>query len=425
MMSIFYVYATKRTIEILNRALPDTDKLNFTDFLTIDEIIDHFYVTLEGRAAQALTSTFPGLPTDATRDEAKTYVKRIYVDAQSHKLSPGAMSNPPDRLDGFHTYNLCCRSKRDKGRSRENLRSYGDDRRAFEFWCEGDWVAANLLMTCTTTAKCALCPHIELLTADHVGPISLGFAHSPNFRPVCRHCNSGKNNRMFHQDVLALLDREKSGERVASWHAQPLWDRCKNSVGNNDDALLLSKLMRINQHHYLIHLSEVWEAGAPDALLQFLNPEQALCKVQFVELDCSTLKYEGIIRVKRNDTYAHSKACRMVRIAFESLSDYMNKQKRNIQGIVPSLAVDQLREYGQAVVKAQREASSLRPRLSGALQIADPEDRAAALVKVFGGKYKPDHDFSYLRHALGAVISRYAGILALRYERKDAVAWDD
>ena len=33
------------------------------------------------------------------------------------RLSPGAMSNPPDRLDGFHTYNLCCRSKQDTGRS--------------------------------------------------------------------------------------------------------------------------------------------------------------------------------------------------------------------------------------------------------------------------------------------------------------------
>src|SRR3989344_5621096 len=30
-----------------------------------------------------------------------------------NSMSPGAMSNAPDRLDGYHTYNLCCRAKQD------------------------------------------------------------------------------------------------------------------------------------------------------------------------------------------------------------------------------------------------------------------------------------------------------------------------
>ena len=47
-------------------------------------------------------------------------------------LSPGVMSNAPDRLDGFHSYNKCCRAKEDKGRSKENLNKYGEDRRAYE-----------------------------------------------------------------------------------------------------------------------------------------------------------------------------------------------------------------------------------------------------------------------------------------------------
>ena len=46
-------------------------------------------------------------------------------------LSPGAMSNFPDRYDGFHTYNRCCRALQDAGRSKENLKSYTRDRRAF------------------------------------------------------------------------------------------------------------------------------------------------------------------------------------------------------------------------------------------------------------------------------------------------------
>ena len=51
-------------------------------------------------------------------------------------LGPGAMSNFPDRYDGFHTYNRCCRAVQDKGRSEENLKSYTKDRRAYEYWSD-------------------------------------------------------------------------------------------------------------------------------------------------------------------------------------------------------------------------------------------------------------------------------------------------
>jgi hypothetical protein len=91
------------------------------------------------------------------------------------------MSNAPDRLDGFHSYNLCCRGKQDTGRAADNLKTYGVDRRAFEHWCEGDWSAANALMNSVTEGTCARCGAFGQLTADHVGPISLGFLHSPRF----------------------------------------------------------------------------------------------------------------------------------------------------------------------------------------------------------------------------------------------------
>ncbi|HFL9475791.1 TPA: Alw26I/Eco31I/Esp3I family type II restriction endonuclease, partial [Escherichia coli] len=56
------------------------------------------------------------------------------------------MANPPDRFDGFHSFNRCCRSIADKGRTKENLKSYVTDRRVFEYWVDGDWVAADRLM---------------------------------------------------------------------------------------------------------------------------------------------------------------------------------------------------------------------------------------------------------------------------------------
>lgn len=71
------------------------------------------------------------------------WLQKVYIPSEPKYLGPGAMSNAPDRLDGFHTYNRCCRTKQDSGRSKENLKSYATDRRAFELWVDGNWVTAN------------------------------------------------------------------------------------------------------------------------------------------------------------------------------------------------------------------------------------------------------------------------------------------
>ena len=61
------------------------------------------------------------------------WVDRVFVPSEPRGiLSPGAMSNPPDRFDGFHCDNLCCRGTADKGRHKKNLQTYVTDRRVFE-----------------------------------------------------------------------------------------------------------------------------------------------------------------------------------------------------------------------------------------------------------------------------------------------------
>lgn len=74
------------------------------------------------------------------------WLENEYIPKEPSMLGPGAMANPPDRLDGFHTYNRCCRPTADTGRSKENLASYSTDRRAFENWSDGNWITANKLM---------------------------------------------------------------------------------------------------------------------------------------------------------------------------------------------------------------------------------------------------------------------------------------
>jgi Alw26I/Eco31I/Esp3I family type II restriction endonuclease len=153
-----------------------------------------------------------------------------------NKLSPGVMGNPPDRLDGFHCYNsVCsCRVKNDKGRSIENMKSYGRDRRAYEYFSDGNCLLANAVMgqVNTITNTCFVCNELTLMTADHIGPISLGFIHDPlNFQACCKGCNSRKNNRITKMDVEKIKLIEEKGGCVASWWAKDAWE------GNKDKSI--------------------------------------------------------------------------------------------------------------------------------------------------------------------------------------------
>jgi len=72
----------------------------------------------------------------------------------------------------------------------------------------------------TDPANCRCHGSETVITADHVGPISLGFAHTPYFVPLCSPCNSSKNNRMSLADVKRLIVLEQRGVTVVSWQAK-------------------------------------------------------------------------------------------------------------------------------------------------------------------------------------------------------------
>jgi Alw26I/Eco31I/Esp3I family type II restriction endonuclease len=242
------------------------------------------------------------------------------------------MSNPPDRLDGFHTYNGCCRSKQDTGRLSSNLSRYTQDRRAYENWADGNWNLSNRLMgeyqRYAPLMKCPDCGKQLKMTADHIGPISLGFTHRPKFNPLCKNCNSKKNNRITLSDVKQLIADEKKGEIVISWHSKPIWDKLKNKVLTENDALLLSKLMRTNLHHVLIVFSMISEAGFDDYLKRFLHPEYSFWDYKFEKFDPKTGPAK-IISKELSSVNKKKNANRCIRIAFESLADYKKKANRN------------------------------------------------------------------------------------------------
>ncbi|PJK06626.1 Alw26I/Eco31I/Esp3I family type II restriction endonuclease [Lysobacteraceae bacterium NML71-0210] len=280
-------------------------------------------------------------PLAKTFDAWEQFLRETYIPQEPRMLSPGAMSNPPDRLDGFHSFNRCCRATADTGRSKENLKSYVTDRRVFEYWVDGDWVAADRLMgqvrsnpifeqeNCFNAVQGGV--HPKPCQADHIGPISLGFTHRPQFQLLCKTCNSGKNNRMYASDVRLLIGVEAAGESVISWFAKEIWDRRKNSVGDAETALRLSKLLRDNRHTYMSLLKALLDRGYYTFLASLLHLEAADFDPEFVGLSAINhlTHFNSITRNPRTTKYATEQKARRIRIAFTSLIDYHRKENRS------------------------------------------------------------------------------------------------
>lgn len=257
------------------------------------------------------------------------WIEKEYVPQQPSILSPGAMSNAPDRFDGFHSFNQCCRSSADKGRSQLNLKAYTTDRRVFEYWTEGNWIAADRLMgriRADFGDESCLNGHPGPCSADHIGPLSLGFTHRPEFQLLCKPCNSAKNNRMSLREVLHLRKVETDGETVISWHSKALWDLRKEDVLDDETALRLSKILRDNRHTLMSVLQKIADAGHFTFLAIFLELEYAQQKVDFINLHIENhfTQFDSISYLPRDNKYAEAQKIRRFRVAFESLRDYSN-----------------------------------------------------------------------------------------------------
>jgi Alw26I/Eco31I/Esp3I family type II restriction endonuclease len=312
------------------------------DFVTsfVDTYGDGAYDSLPGLLKCTQVKEIPNLPHDLS--SWTSWIEQSYIPKEPSMLSPGAMSNAPDRLDGFHTFNRCCRSTADKGRSKENLASYSTDRRAFENWSDGNWITANKLMGFINSnpgMKKEHCAneengghHPRPCSADHIGPISLGFCHRPEFQFLCKPCNSAKNNRMYHTDVLHLIEVEKDGETVATWYADPIWQKCKGKVTDKESALRLSRVMRDNRNVAMMLLADFIDRNEFLFLFTLLNLEYAdygydiipgTTKInhQIVTVDFS--RKESTLR------YVNIQKTRKIRVAFSSLSEYAMKENRN------------------------------------------------------------------------------------------------
>ena len=324
--SIFYEYPTIRTLKKLN-SLFNLHIINQTDY-TIREFVQRFCNTEQQLKNLA---DFLKLPIPKNKKELIDVIYEQLVKKGSSYFSAGVMCNPPDRFNGFHSYALCCRKKNDTGRHDDNMKTYTQDRRAYEDWSDGNYNLANRLMGefhKYPPMKCPVCGHIKEMTADHIGPISLGFCHSIFFAPMCKSCNSSKNNRFTKNDVDKLLLLEEKGFQVISWHSKYIWDKLKYSIKNDSDAKIASSIMAKCHQNILYILSLIYSETGRDFLMKYLHPEFSMYDYHFKEfnpLDLSSLK---IITKPLDSKNKRKNQERYIRIAFESLENFSKKENR-------------------------------------------------------------------------------------------------
>ena len=200
-MSIYYHYPNAQFLKALNK------KFN-SSFTDCDHISDIWDMLIEQGVSEEELAKFI-INKGQLELNFKTAKKEEIINALEFVcrkcgkkcLGPGAMSDFPDRYDGFHTYNRCCRALQDTGRSKENLKSYTKDRRAYEYWSDGNIHAANQFMGSD---------FFKGISADHIGPISLGFVHDPRYlQPMTSGDNSSKRDRLQIIDIENIIETEK------------------------------------------------------------------------------------------------------------------------------------------------------------------------------------------------------------------------
>jgi len=328
-LSIFYVYPNANTLKGIKKIF----KTEYAPFeKTVSEIITEQFNSKGDEVFELTRELFDIAET--LPNDIDAYTAFIYEFRMS-RLSPGVMCNPPDRFEGFHTYNACCRSKEDTGRHKDNLATYTQDRRAYEYWSEGDFNLANRLMgeyrKDKTFYKCPNCGNMRTMSADHIGPISLGFTHRPHFNPLCQPCNSGKNNRLTYSDVQQLLKEEKD-EQVISWHSSFIWDLLKYKIANDDDAIKLSRIMVTNLQNVLQVFSEIYSQTGEEFLKTYLKPDYAFVDYRFENfnpMDLSTLK---TISSPLDSKNKQKNSERYIRVSFETLLEFQKKENRRVKG---------------------------------------------------------------------------------------------
>lgn len=325
-MSVYYYYPNAYFLKSLNEEFD-------SDFCDCDHISDIWDELINRGVSKDRLAHFlidkGNLSIDASSVEKEDIIDMLEKACRMGKkkcLGPGAMSDFPDRFDGFHTYNRCCRATEDTGRSKDNMKSYTKDRRAYEYWSDGNIHAANQFMGSS---------FFEGVSADHIGPISLGFVHDPSYlQRMSNSDNSAKRDRLQLDDIEKIIETENRTKTYPmSWQSKLLWEHIKCNYETHREIISTKyrDALKQNMINYMFILHEILEScpknGETFLIKAFLEP-----KYECFEYDYEFDQFGGIKSKKpRHFTdRSQNEADRYYRIAIESVYEYSSKDNRHL-----------------------------------------------------------------------------------------------
>lgn len=338
-MSLYYHYPNIHFLNLLNKKFK-------TKYTICDHIEDIWDDLLEKNYSYTEIADFlienGNLELQNTDKKEKIISALEFACRKGDKkcLGPGAMSNFPDRFDGFHTYNRCCRGLQDKGRSKSNLKTYTKDRRAYEYWSDGNIHAANQFMGTK---------FFKGISADHIGPISLGFIHDPHYlQPMKTNDNSSKRDRLQKSDIDEILKiYKKTDIYPMSWFSKTLWEYIiKNYKTNSNKIQTIYRdalKQNISNFMFILYfiLTHSIKYGEKFLIKEFLEPNFHYFTNSY-EFDNkgNITKHTPRHYTDRNK----NETDRYVRIAIESVYDFNEKSNRNIKNNLSERELEKLDE---------------------------------------------------------------------------------
>lgn len=325
-MSLYYHYPNVNFLKSLNREF----NVEFTDCDHISDIWDELITQGLQKTRLATFLIKKGNlnlePTTAEKEEIINALELACRKGNKKLLGPGAMSNFPDRYDGFHTYNRCCRASQDKGRSKENLKSYTKDRRAYEYWSDGNIHAANQFMGSI---------FFDGISADHIGPISLGFIHDPRYlQPMATSDNSAKRDRLQLEDIKTIIETyQRTNVYPMSWYSKLIWEYIVKHYSTHHHLIAGSyrDALKQNMANFMYILWVILEK-CPQNGESFLEKTLLAPNYKYFEYSY-TFNEKGKIVSKKPRHFTdrnQNETDRYKRIAIESVYDYNDKDNRHI-----------------------------------------------------------------------------------------------
>lgn len=331
-MSIFYHYPTARLINKIEKKFGT----RFHNTMHISNVWDKLLTS--GNKESTLVNFFlecAGVnKTLSGSTDKESVIETLENISRNHGkgiLSPGAMSNFPDRFDGFHTYNLCCRTAKDTGRHADNMKSYTRDRRAYEYWSDGNIHAANMFMGSQ---------FFKGVSADHIGPISLGFVHDPHYlQPMSRSGNSTKRDRLTVLDIDKILKVEsRTGVYPISWYSAIIWEYIKHSYRRNPEKvpLVYRNMLKQSMINFMYILGQI--------IHRTMNGKEYLIDC-FLKKNATYFNYSYKFNAKgdiisqkpRHFTdRSNDEMKRYFRVAIDSVDSYNTKENRNMSNSLNS-----------------------------------------------------------------------------------------